>query len=192
MPNAIFIAKPGTPAPQAGGGARGADSFAAFVERHSQFVYRIALAVARNTHDAEDAAQETFLQIFRGGRWEQIEDERGYLARVAWRMAVRRRKPRLLEQELPPETSFALPSGEVSPEQSAMNRQLEAWLHTRIDALPEKLRQPLVLAALGELKLVEVARILRLPEGTVRRRIHTARQKLKKELAERKGESHER
>jgi RNA polymerase sigma-70 factor (ECF subfamily) len=188
MPNASFMAKPGEPAPQAGEVAREADSFTAFVERNARFVYRIALAVARDPHDAEDAAQETFLQVFRGDRWKQIEDEQGYLARVAWRLAVRRRKPRMMEQELPLEVQ----SGEVSPEQSAMDRQLEAWLHARIDALPEKLRQPLALAALGELKLVEVARILRLPEGTVRRRIHTARQKLKQELMERKGESHER
>jgi len=37
------------------------------------------------------------------------------------------------------------------------------------------------------LKLVEIAKIMGLPEGTVRRRIHTARQKLKQELAERRG-----
>ena len=58
-------------------------------------------------------------------------------------------------------------------------------------ALPEKLRQPLALAALGELKLVEIARVLGLPEGTVRRRIHDARQKLRHELMERKGGGHE-
>jgi RNA polymerase sigma-70 factor (ECF subfamily) len=193
MPIALFIAKPEEPAPQAGGGARGADSLGEFVERHSQFVYRIALAVARDPHDAEDAVQETFLQIFRGGRWDEIKDERGYLARVAWRMAVRRRKPRLLEQELPLE----IQSSQATPEQSAIYRQQQAWLHSAIDRLPEKLRQPLALAALGELKLVEVAKILRLPEGTVRRRIHTARQKLKQELLDQKllkqkGGCHER
>jgi RNA polymerase sigma-70 factor (ECF subfamily) len=189
MPDASFIASSGEPVPEAAGeSARGTSSFAAFVERNARFVYRIALTVARDPHDAEDAVQETFLQVFRGDRWKQIEDQQGYLARVAWRLAVRRRKPRMLEQELPEQ----MDSTEASPEQSAMDRELELWLHSRIDALPEKLRQPLALAALGELKLVEVARILRLPEGTVRRRIHTARQKLKQELIERKGGSHER
>jgi RNA polymerase sigma-70 factor (ECF subfamily) len=89
----------------------------------------------------------------------------------------------MLEQELPEQ----MDSTEASPEQSAMDRQLEAWLHARIDALPEKLRQPLALAALGELRLVEVAGVLGLPEGTVRRRIHSARQRLKRELMEWKG-----
>lgn len=188
MPNAVFIAMSDEPvADSAGEGAQLAGSFAAFVERHSHLVYRVALAVARNPHDAEDVAQETFLQVYRGKRWEAIEDQRGYLARVAWRLAVRRRRPRMVEQDLPEE----MPSGEDGPEQRAIDRQLEAWLHARIDALPEKLRQPLALAALGELKLVEIAGVLGLPEGTVRRRIHDARQKLRQELMERKGGGYE-
>jgi len=192
MPNAVLIAMPGEHVPdRQGGGARESGAFTALVERHSRFIYRIALAVARNPHEAEDVVQETFLQVYRGNRWELIEDERGYLARVAWRLVVRRRKPRMLEQELSAEMLGEMSSREASPEQSAMDRQLEVWLHARIDALPEKLRQPLALAALGELKLVEIAGILGLPEGTVRRRIHTARQKLKHELMEREGGDHE-
>jgi RNA polymerase sigma-70 factor (ECF subfamily) len=172
---------------EAGGSASRAGSFAALVERHSQFLFRIALAITRHAPDADDVVQETFLQVYRGDRWKQIEDERGYLARVAWRLAVRQQKPRMREQELLVEQH----SRQASPEESAMDRQLESWLHARIDALPEKLRQPLALLALGELKLVEIAGILGLPEGTVRRRIHTARQKLRQELLERKGEANE-
>jgi RNA polymerase sigma-70 factor (ECF subfamily) len=164
---------------------RGAGSFAALVGRHARFVFRIARTVTRDTQDAEDVVQETFLQIFRGNRWEQMEEERSYLARVAWRLAVRQavrqEKTRGREQEFPDET----PSPDASPEETAADRQLEEWLHARIDALPEKLRQPLALAALGELKLVEIAGILGLPEGTVRRRIHTARKRLREELQER-------
>ncbi len=159
------------------------ERFAGLVERHSQLVYRVALAVTRNPHDAEDVAQEAFLQLYRGGRWEQITDERGYLARVTWRLAVRRKR-RPVAEELP----VHLLSAAASPESAAIDANLEAWLHARIDRLPEKLRQPLALAALGELKLVEVAKILGLPEGTVRRRIHTARQILKQELEAWKGE----
>jgi RNA polymerase sigma-70 factor (ECF subfamily) len=184
MQDALSIAIKEEPVQEAWEDAR--RSFASLVERHSHLVYRVALAVTRNTHDAEDVAQETFLQLYRGERWEQIEDQQAYLARVAWRLAVRRQNPRLLEQELLPEMQMEMRSSEASPEQSAMDRQLETWLHVRIDRLPEKLRQPLALAALGELKLVEIAAILGLPEGTVRRRIHTARQKLKQELAERR------
>lgn len=70
-----------------------------------------------------------------------------------------------------------------------MDSELEAWFHAHIDRLPEKLRQPLALAALGELKSVEIAGVLGIPEGTVRRRIHSARQILREQFEARKGGS---
>ena len=160
------------------------------IDQHSRFVYRVAFALVRNAADAEDVVQETFLQLLRGSPARvldgAIQDERGYLARVAWRLAVRRK------QRPPPEAR----SEEIlleqlspvrSPEQAALDGDLETWLHRRIDELPPKLRQPLALAALGELASPQIGAILGIPEGTVRRRIHTARQILRRHLDERKG-----
>ena len=76
---------------------------------------------------------------------------------------------------------MTLPSLNPSPETSAIDQQRESHLHALIDQLPQKLRIPLALSALGELKLVEIAKILNLPEGTVRRRIHSARQRLRQQ-----------
>src|SRR6478609_1197139 len=67
------------------------ERFAALVTRQSRFVFRIAYALLRNTHDAEDAVQETFLKLYRSGAWEEMRDERAFLARTAWRVAVDRR-----------------------------------------------------------------------------------------------------
>src|ERR1035441_2576639 len=99
MENALFLTIDiGSAQDNAAVGA--CESFAKLVEQHSQLVYRVALAVTRNPQDAEDAVQESFLQLYRGGRWSEIEDQRGYLARVAWRMAVRRRRTRHEEVEV--------------------------------------------------------------------------------------------
>ena len=67
-------------------------TFTALVERQSRFAYRVAYAVLLNAHDAEDAVQETFLKLFRHGGWQQAENERAYLARVAMRTAIDRRR----------------------------------------------------------------------------------------------------
>lgn len=182
MQNALYLVNNEMPVPEEAS-EDAQPSFASLIEQHSRVVYRIALAVARNPQDAEDVVQEAFLQLYRGARWGEIEDPRAYLARIAWRLAVRRHRPRPEEQELPPQ----LASLAANPEEWAADRELEVWLHAAIDRLPEKLRQPLALAALGELKLVEIAALLNLPEGTVRRRIHTARQKLKQQMNARKG-----
>jgi RNA polymerase sigma-70 factor (ECF subfamily) len=161
--------------------------FDSLVERHSQLIYRIALAVTRNPQDAEDVVQEAFLRLYQAGRWEQIPDIQAYLARIAWRLAAKRKKQHgeisITGQEFLPQ----LVSAAASPEDSALDTQLEHWLHACINRLPEKLRQPLALSALGELKLVEIAKILGLPEGTVRRRVHTARKILREQLERRRG-----
>src|SRR3982750_1180116 len=66
------------------------DGFAALVMRQSRFVFGVAYSILRNPHDAEDVVQEVFLKLYRGGAWRNIVDERAFLARAAWRMAVDR------------------------------------------------------------------------------------------------------
>jgi hypothetical protein len=51
------------------------------VERQSHFVFRIAYAVLRDSHDSEDVVQETFLKLYRSRAWEAMRDEKAYLAR---------------------------------------------------------------------------------------------------------------
>ncbi len=155
-----------------------AGSFDELVEQHTRVLYRIALGVLRHPADAEDVVQEAFLEIYRNHRWEQIDNPRAYLAQVVWRIAIRQQSARRREQEL----TVDIRSGKPGPEQQAICQQLDTWLHAEIDALPDKLRHPLVLMAAGDLKQVEIARLLGLPEGTVRRRMHDARALLRQKL----------
>src|SRR5438105_13832952 len=72
------------------------------VRQHAQLVYRIAYSVLRNHHDAEDATQETFVRVLRARRkLGTVDDPRKWIARIAWRVAVERRKKTL---EVPLET----------------------------------------------------------------------------------------
>ena len=184
MQSAIFQEKPEQPVPETEGDEPPmAGSFAEFVERHARMLYRIALSVLRAPADAEDAVQEAFLEVCRSRRWDRIEDGRAYMAQVVWRIAIRQQKRKRRTTEL----SVDIRSGRPGPEQTAIDRQHEAWLHAEIDALPDKLRHPLVLAAAGDLKLVEIARLLDLPEGTIRRRMFDARTRLRERLEMRKG-----
>jgi RNA polymerase sigma-70 factor, ECF subfamily len=158
--------------------------FTALVERQSRFVFRVAYAVLRNSHDAEDAVQETFLKLFRNGGWHDLRNERAFLARVTWRIAVDRSVARPLPT---PETSDAaeneLPSREAGPEQALLDARWEGLVHGLIDALPEELRQPLALSGIDELNSREIGEILGVPEGTVRTRIKRARDLMRQKLA---------
>ena len=67
-----------------------------------------------------------------------------------------------------------IPEQSVPPEDPALAMALEQ--------LPERLRLPLVLQYSGGMSYAEIADALRLPQSTVRSRLHNAREQLRKEL----------
>jgi len=151
--------------------------FEALVTEHSRFVFRVAFAALGNVQDAEDAAQEVFLKIYRARAWDGILDARAFLARATWRVAGSRR-PRRKSEALPEN----MPDAGASPERVAMEAHSEAMVRRLIDALPEKLRHPLALSAMEELDSRAIGKILSIPESTVRGRILQARELLKRKL----------
>jgi RNA polymerase sigma-70 factor, ECF subfamily len=152
--------------------------FTACVQRHSRFVFRVAYAVLRNSHDAEDVVQEVFLKLYRGSAWESMQDEKAYLARAAWRAAMDH-LPRHSTEEM---NEFEVASAAPSPEQTTLHLDLHRKIHRLIDGLPEELRQPLALSTIQELTSGEIAQLLGIPEGTVRTRVLRARQLLREKL----------
>ena len=159
--------------------------FTALVERQSRFVFRVAYAVLLNAGDAEDAVQETFLKLYRKSGWQQAENERAFLARIAWRTAVdlKRHLTRSSSQPGASEPLEELPSLRPSPEQAVASANEHASVHALIDSLAEELRVPLVLSATKELNSRQIGEILGIPEGTVRTRLQRARQVLRQKLA---------
>jgi RNA polymerase sigma-70 factor (ECF subfamily) len=162
--------------------------FTALVQRQSRFVFRVVYAVLLNSYDAEDAVQETFLKLYRNGGWQNLENERAFLARVAWRIAVDRR-PRQVRSASPglePGESSAEIAEAVAPdsgpERTLILANQQALIHSMIDALPDELRVPLVLSANDELNSREIGKVLGVPEGTVRTRLQRARQLLRQKL----------
>ncbi|MGO9088629.1 MAG: RNA polymerase sigma factor [Candidatus Sulfotelmatobacter sp.] len=165
---------------------------AALVREHSRLVYRIAYAVLRRHHDAEDAAQETFMRVLRyRSRLAAVQDLKTWLARIAWRVAVDRSKQRGRTREVPLDDPDQ-PAAEVASSESLADAtvhgaQVGAVLEKLIAALPEKLRQPLVLSTVEEMSPREVAATLGINEAAVRSRVFRARQILREKLAERMG-----
>ena len=158
------------------------DHFAQLVERQSRFVFRVAYSVLRRVEDAEDVVQETFLKLYRNGQWKGVEDERAFLARAAWRVAVDRLPKRRAEAVQEVASSEDL-------ERAVVEKDWNAAVHRLMDALPEELRQPLALSALEEMTSQQIAAVMGIPEGTVRSRMSRARGLLKEKLAGLMGRS---
>lgn len=153
------------------------EEFAALVERQARFVFRVAYSLLRNVQDADDVVQETFLKLYRSRAWERMADERAFLARTAWRIAIDHLK------EAPKEAPDSdTPWAGQNPEQAAISSDWNSAVWRFIDALPEELRQPLALSSIEELNSREIAEVVGIPEGTVRTRLMRARQILKQKL----------
>jgi RNA polymerase sigma-70 factor (ECF subfamily) len=156
--------------------------------QHSRLVYRIAYAVLRRHHDAEDATQETFLRVLRySSRLADVDEAKTWLARIAWRVAVDASKKKGRQQEVPledPEKPAAeVASPDVPADLTLHGAQLSAALERLIAALPEKLRQSLILSTIEEMSPKEVAATLGINEAAVRSRVFRARQILREKLS---------
>jgi RNA polymerase sigma-70 factor (ECF subfamily) len=166
------------------------EAIEALVRHRSRLVYRIAYAVLRRHHDAEDATQETFLRVLRySSKLAAVEDPQTWLARIAWRVAVDRAKQHGRKREIAlddPERPFEeVASSETPADETVRSLQTGAALERLIAALPSKLRQPLILSTIEEMSPREIAATLGINEAAVRSRVFRARQILKEKLAER-------
>ena len=157
------------------------------VRQHSRLVYRIAYAVLRRHHDAEDATQETFMRVLRySTKLTAVEDPKTWLARIAWRVAVDRNRQRDRTREVPledPEKPIEVACSEAPSDEIVQGTQIGAVVEKMIAALPEKLRAPLILSTIEEMSPAEVAATLGINGAAVRSRIFRARQILREKLA---------
>jgi RNA polymerase sigma-70 factor (ECF subfamily) len=163
------------------------ERFEAMVGRQARFMFQVASGLLRNRQDAEDAVQEAFLKLYRGEAWLRMENEKGFLARTVWRVALDH-LPKAAERMVDV-AEMQLMSGGESPEQSAVGGDEREVLKRLIDGLPEELRQPLVLSSVEEMTSREVAEAMGIPVGTVRTRVMRARTELRRRfLAMKEGQ----
>ena len=155
--------------------------FEARLADSSALAFRVALGVLHNREDAEDVAQEAFVRAYRSfHRLRDRERFRGWLARIAWRLALDRQRG--AERRERRELAASDPAPVRTVEDLAVSRQFQERLERAMDELPEKLRMVLVLAGVEGYDTSETARLLALPEGTVKSRLHAARKQLAKKL----------
>jgi len=164
------------------------------VADHSRMVFRIAYSILRDHHDAEDAAQECFLRVWKQkNRLHEVSNAKTWLARIAWTTALdKRRSSRamvslsvvsLSDEQSGAELAQSIPDLTVAADQQLASAQMQQMLERLIARLPEDLRNTLELSTIQELNSAEIADVMKIPEGSVRTRLFRARKQLKEKLA---------
>jgi RNA polymerase sigma-70 factor, ECF subfamily len=176
-------------------------AFKELVLEHEEAIFRLAYRMLGSTTDAEDLAQEVFVQVFRS-----IDSFRGESKLSTWlyritvnlsrnrtKYLARRKKSRhqdLEESQL--DTSdgvVGVTVGQVSrPDLEAFGSELERVVVHCLQDIDPEFREVLVLRDVEGLSYEEIGELLGVPPGTLKSRLHRARTELKRMVEAATGE----
>lgn len=148
------------------------DFFVQQVDELSGTLYRVAYSLLRSPDDCRDAMQEAALKA-----WEKRYALRDASRFSPWLIRILVNECRNIQRKRRPTVPL-----ENVPEPMALPP--DPTLALALQTLPERLRLPLVLQYAEGMSYGQIAQALRVPESTVRGRIHRAKELLRKELAE--------
>jgi RNA polymerase sigma factor (sigma-70 family) len=155
-------------------------------DRHQQPLHRfLQRMLIRDPSAVDDLVQQTFLEVWRSSpRYRPLASVRTWMMAIASNLVRHRyRAESRREHAL---TGLAAVAGLAAatrrPDDAAAQRQLLGQLGDALQQLPHELREVFVLCEIEEVPGVEVARALGLREGTVWRRLHDARKRLRAAL----------
>ena len=166
------------------------ERFGDLIERYQARLVNYLFRLVRSADDAHDLAQEVFVKVYQVlDRYDPQYRFSTWLFRVAQNAAIdqiRRRRLRLvsLSQEDPEgeERDWDLPAPERGPYGELRNQERGDAIQEAIDALPWEYRELILLRHMGELPYEEIAKMKRMPLGTVKNKLFRGRQMLKEKL----------
>ena len=168
-------------AAQAGDG----DAFGALVERFERTVFAIAMRRLRSYADAEELTQDVLLQAFT--KLDQLREPAafgGWLRSITVRMAINRAVRRPPDVATEPELLAATVVDNREPSDKVLDHEREEEVRDGMRHLGDMDRETLEAFYFGGQSLVEMATRFDAPVGTIKRRLHVARKRLAKHVAQ--------
>jgi RNA polymerase sigma-70 factor, ECF subfamily len=140
-------------------------------------LFRIANSVLRSRTEAEDVVQDVFIRLLEHRR-STVRDIRAWLIRIAWNLALdrkRRKRPEQLDETF----AQSLASATMPADTAMAEAQRYQYVLREIERLPTAERHVLLLSALEELGTTEIAAVLGRTESAVRALLSRARARLR-------------
>lgn len=169
--------------------ARGDEAaFLLLYERHRTPVFRFACRMLGSPQQAEDVTQECFLSILR--RPEAFRAERAslrtYLCAIARHLALkllRKRGQETVVDEPPVDAGDPAPGPRPGDQlQAVLDDEAAGAVRRAVEALPPLQREAVVLFEYQEMSLADIAAVCETDVGTIKSRLHRARERLRRTL----------
>lgn len=162
------------------------DAFTTVVGRFKTWAHNLARGILQDEHLAEDAVQAAFLKAF--DRLAELRDPQafpGWLRQILRSEAIHMAR---LRREKTLDDAAGQASGDPTPFARIELNELKDRVREALGTLSPAGRRTAELFYLGERDCGEIARMLRVPQGTVRRRLFDVRRKLRGVLADYAGD----
>jgi len=147
-------------------------------------LYGMAMRLTRNRADAEDLVQETFLKAIRAQRqFQPGTNMKAWLFTILHNTFLNTRRqagraPTTVDSEMVERAAADVAASVETPEQLLMRASLDADLQEALDLMPDAFRQAVWLRDVEEFSYAEIAKMLKVPIGTVMSRISRGRRLL--------------
>ncbi|EMI43892.1 RNA polymerase sigma factor sigW [Rhodopirellula sp. SWK7] len=155
------------------------DAFGELFERYRPAIVALAMQRVRNAHEAEELAQDVFIQAMQ--KVDQLrvpEAFGGWLRQIVHRMAINRVTRGRLSVACDPETLEATCADDASPQTAAEAQERDDAVRVGLTRLGDMDQQTLRAFYLQGQSLIEMSDRFDAPVGTIKRRLHTARKRL--------------
>lgn len=168
-------------------------SYGKLMKKYYQLIYNLVYRMISKKEDVEDLTQEAFIKAFNSLRnFDKQFAFSTWLFKIATNNAIdylRKKKLSTFSIDKDIETDdndfkFEIPDIENKPDKKIMDDQMRKILDEAIDSLPEKYKEVIVLRHRQEKEYEEIAKMLKLPLGTVKAHIFRGRELLNKYLKE--------
>lgn len=163
-------------------------AFEELIRQYEKKVYTLCFRMCGNSEDAEEAAQDAFLALWRGiDRFRQESSLSTWIYRLATNACIdtlRRRKKQSGSVSLDDEELFVdAVDTSPQPQETVEHRETQKLLQEGLSALPEEYRKVLILREIEGLSYTEIAESASIELGTVKSRISRGRSLLRNFLS---------
>lgn len=159
------------------------------ISEYGNVIYKFCIKLTQNKEDGEDLYQQTFLKAVElKNKLDKNNNPRSFLVSVevkTWKNSVRKNNRRTFiapNVNIDKHELMDLKDINTNTELNIIKKETEKEVNLVVGMLEDKFKIPIIMYYTAELSLEEISKALKIPKGTVKSRLHKARQIIKKEL----------